>query len=287
MRRYKSNKRIKQDSFSFSYEQHNKSLTNKNKVYSIDVPYSIYESTHYCVRLSLDRQRIKSHKEQKRFVLVADLPISVKESLTYLRAFRSLKFKSVTNRGIRAVNYIEKTTETETTYWSDGEKTEYSTSYETPKTDYVTYITGWTLYRSFTSREHLDSFIDALPDLFKSDFAKKIKTSSLRRLLSNLTVTLSSLIKNTFGYILIGVIGLANLYIVYQVIFVWLIMQSYAPLTDLGMAVFSSIIGVDILAFLGWYLLKHNEIQLHRLTENIRFNIFDLKEIPIKILSKI
>ena len=64
-------------------------------------------------------------------------------------------------------------------------------------------------------------------------------------------------------------------------------MQSYAPLTDLGMAVFSSIIGVDILAFLGWYLLKHNEIQLHRLTENIRFNIFDLKEIPIKILSKI
>jgi hypothetical protein len=53
------------------------------------------------------------------------------------------------------------------------------------------------------------------------------------------------------------------------------------------MAVFSSIIGVDILAFLGWYLLKHNEIQLHRLTENIRFNIFDLKEIPIKILSKI
>lgn len=301
--KYKKNSRIKQDSFSFIYERKFKTLTHENEAYSFKVPYEIYESIHYFVRLSLNHQHVKSHKEEKRFVIVIKLPSSIEKSFICFQSFKALKFRSVAHTAYSKVDYIERTTEITTTYWSDGDKTEYSNSYDTPKTDYVSHITGWTLYRSFTSREHVDSFIDSLPDLLKSVFSRRINVSIMRRILSGPIKILSNLLdlldllKKPLVFILFGIIGLANLCVAIYFasnIFPYIITYIFFGLTTpiqwgFFITILSSVIGADIILVLGWYLIKinDNETQFHRLTDNRKSNKFDLEEIPSKILTKI
>ncbi|MEF3692596.1 MAG: hypothetical protein V3569_00305 [Acholeplasmataceae bacterium] len=281
--KYKYNSKIKEAVFKVVVTQKNKALTKKDTYLELTIPYRVYKSHHYYVHFSLNRQKVKSAKEKKTYVMTIDLPLMGSQTSTYLRVFKALQFHKVSQSEIRAVNYIERTTKTETTYWSDGDKSEYTNTYDTPKTDYVSYLSGWTLYRIFDSLEAFQSFESSFIATFEQCYLSKTKSALWHRPIFFIYTSMFTFMRRSALYLINGIVGFANIYLLYRIIFVWLILQSHAQLTPFEYIVLASILAIDLLYFFGSYLIIKKRTILYRHTDNIKQNIYDYPKIPSKI----